>query len=84
MSQKEQTLDLNAEIEEIEIVYDVSLAVANEPSYGINFEIPDSIAVPGECDYAVITSIDRARTRRAYPKLSRVEPTPEGEDLDIL
>lgn len=84
MSQKEQTLDLNAEIEEIAIVYDMSLAIANEPSYGISFEIPDSITLPVECDYAVITNIDRARTRRAYPKLSRVESTPEGEDLDIL
>lgn len=84
MSQVDQELDLNTKIEEIKIEYDMSLAVSNEPSYGIGQDISSLLILPEESEYAVVTNVDRERSKRAYPKPSRAESHPQGEDLFVL
>ena len=84
MSQIDQDLEMNTTIEEIVIEYDMSLAVTNEPSYGIGQDISSPLISPEESECAVVTNVDRERSKRAYPKTSRAESHPQGEDLFAL
>ena len=84
MSQVGQERELNTKIEEIVIEYNMSLAVTNEPSYGIGQDISSFLISPEESECAVVTNVDRERSKRAYSKPSRAESHPQGEDLFAL
>lgn len=84
MKRASQVQTPNAEIEEVEIIYDMSLGIGNEPSCGIDFEVLNNLTFPEEPEYAAVTKTDRMREKKAYPVTGRVEPTPTGQDLDLL
>lgn len=84
MSQINHGVEPNTSIDEIAVVYDMSLAIANEPSYGIGQGVPGLLIPPEDSECAVLTNVDRQRLKRAYPKPSRTEPHPQGEDVFTL
>lgn len=63
---------------------DGNYILSNEPSLGIELEMPTGVIVPIEPEYAVITGKDRERAKQVYPKPKRAETYPVGEDLDIV
>jgi hypothetical protein len=71
-------------IDGIEISLDGSYILASEPNLGIEREVPNGVMLPAEPEYAALSSKDRERAKRVYPKPKRAETYAVGEDLDIV
>ena len=80
----EQKYSPETVIEEIRIIYDTGLGVGSYPTVSVGMEIPTGFALSDEHGYTMVTDVDRERAKRAYPKPSRAEVPPIGEDLDIV